>query len=250
MARVAARSMLAAGAVVLGEVAVAVAWPVPTQEEYDASGRVGDDGSPPLRFVAIGDSSTTGPGTSGPGAIWIRQVATDLSDRFTVELRSFAVGGSKAADLLDGQLQAAEEAAADISFVAVGANDALKGMSDQAFERSLDEIVQRLVAVSPLVVLSGVGDLGTVPRALPPLDLMIRARGRSIDRLQQRVADRHGAIKVDMWGLTTHQFRTRPELFSGDRFHPSDAGHRVWADAVLATLEPHLAGLDAGRPGR
>lgn len=242
--------MLAAGAVVLGEIAIAVGWPVPPLEEYDASGVIGDDGLPRLRLAAIGDSSTTGPGTSGPEAIWIRQLAGDLSGRFTVELNSYAVGGSKAADLLDGQLRAAEATAADISFVAVGANDALRGVSDRVFEHSLDEVVRRLVAVSRLVVLSGVGDLGSVPRALPPLDRMVRARGRSLDRVQQRVADRYGAIKIDMWGLTTHQFRTRPELFSPDRFHPSDAGHRVWADAALVTLGPHLARFGAGGSGR
>jgi len=121
-------------------------------------------------------------------------------------------------------------------------NDVLRGVSLRTFEQHIETIVEALSAVSTVVV-SGVGDLGTIPRLLPPLDVLMRARGRAIDAVQERVARDHGAIKIDMWDLTTEEFRTNPEVFSEDLFHPSAEGHRVWADAAFVTMAP-LLGLD------
>jgi lysophospholipase L1-like esterase len=233
------KAVALAGAVVAGQVLAAIARPVPTQEEFDASGVVGS-GVQRWRWVVVGDSTTTGPGLEGPHEIWVRQLADRFSEDRCVEVASYAVGGSRARDVVARQIEAATATPADIAFVSVGANDVLKGVSTADYARHLDIIVSRLVAVHGLVVLSGVGDLSAIPRLKRPLSDMVARRGRRFDAIADDVARRHGAIKVDQATLTTPRFRSTPGVFSADLFHPTPLGHTIWADAVEATVRPHL----------
>jgi lysophospholipase L1-like esterase len=241
--RAVGRVALGGLAMVGAEAAYAVVRPGPRLEEFDASGTFGDPSSPPLKMAVLGDSSCTGIGVETADEIWSRLVAYRLAERFLVTMTSLAKGGSRASDLISNQLEIACRLAPDLVFVSVGANDVLKGVPIPVFERNLDQVIGELSAVCGLVVQSGVGDLGTIPRLLPPLDRMISLRGIRADRAHQRVADRYGSLKVDMRGLTSHQFRTNPDIFSVDLLHPTAVGHRVWAEAAWVTIEPHLSRL-------
>jgi lysophospholipase L1-like esterase len=233
-------------ATLFGELAWAYLQPAPDLDEYDASCRRGSPGNPPLRLVAVGDSSTTGTGLQGPEEIWLVQVAERLADRYAVDVRSHAIGGATARTVIEDQLDAAVADEPDVAFVSVGANDALRAVPVRAFEERLDHIVARLAATGADVVLSGVGDLGTIPRLLPPWDRVISRHGLRYDHAHARVAARRGVHKTDMWGAVEEIFRTRPDVFAADRFHPTVVGHRAWADAVVQVVEPLLEARGAG----
>jgi lysophospholipase L1-like esterase len=225
------------------EAAYAVLRRVPFQEEFDASGSVGPVDGKPLLMVVVGDSSCTGPGVGEPSEIWCRLVASRIAERgHRVTLKSFALGGATSSGALQTQVPEAEAMHADLTFVAVGTNDVIHQVSLSTLEKNLDETVRRLSRVSKQVVVAGIGDLGTVPRLLPPLRQLASRRGRSADAVQARVAERHGAIKADLWGAAAESFRTDPSIFSADLFHPAAPGHLVWADAAWEALESHLAG--------
>jgi lysophospholipase L1-like esterase len=230
-----------AGVALVGlEAAYAALRPAPELEEFDPSGRFGDPALPEVRMVVLGDSSCTGVGCDSADQIWSWIVADRLTRTHSVTLNSLAVSGSTAHDLVVGQLEPAIRFSPDLAFVSVGANDVLKGVAMRRFEKHLDVVVGRLSAVAGMVVLSGVGDLGTIPRLLPPLEHLVRRRGAGADRVHRLVAERYQALKVDMVGLTTQEFRTNPDIFSPDLFHPTAVGHRVWAEAVWTTIQPHL----------
>ncbi len=244
------RKTTAGGAALLaGELLWAIARPVPAFEDLDASGREGDPSAPPLRLAVLGDSSCTGPGLDDPADIWVRVLARTLADRFHVSVRSFAIGGSRAVDVARSQLGGAIGWSPDIAFVSVGANDALKGVSIRTFERHLGTVVAGLVTTSALVVLSGVGDLGSIPRLLPPLDRIYRARGLQMNDVHHQVGARLGAVVADQWSWAAHEFARRPDLFSADLFHPGPDGHRIWAAVAGETIAPHLARFSPNAPG-
>lgn len=226
-------------AAVAVQVLAAVARPVPHQEEFDASGLVGS-GQERWRWVVVGDSTTTGPGVSSADEIWVRQLAGRFCVGRCIEVASYAMGGSRAKDVVAHQLEAATAEPADIAFVSVGANDVLKGVSAADYAHHLEVIVSRLAAVHRLVVLSGVGDLATIPRLQRPLSDLVARRGRRFDAISGQVARRHGALKVDQWTLTAPGFRATPGVFSADLLHPTPIGHTIWADAAEATIRPHL----------
>ena len=240
------RASLATVGVLVGELAYAVLRPTPEQVEFDASGRMGV--GVPLSVGVLGDSSCTGPGLSGPEEIWVQRTGVHLARRgFDVSLHSVAVGGARASDLLNDQLPRLLDSDPDVVLVAIGSNDVLKGTTAGAFQRDLTSIAERLSATNALVVLSGIGDLGTIPRLLPPLRQVIRARARQFDAIHSSVAAAFGFSKADQW-TTAAAVLADPSTFTEDLFHPGPAGHAAWADVAMDVLTPHLDHFRGGSP--
>jgi lysophospholipase L1-like esterase len=235
----------AAGVVVLGvETAYAVLRPAPKLEEFDPSGVFGDPALPPLRVAVLGDSSVTAPGVSGPDEIWVSRVCARLGETHYATLRSFAVSGSRAADLIENQLEPALAFVPDVFLVAVGANDALKGVRLRDFEDRLDELVSIMADSGALVVLSGVGDLGSIPRLYPPLRNLMTRRSARFNQAHHRVAARHGAHVVPHREDDPRLWYRDRTMWSPDLFHVSASGHERWAEATWRVLEPLVSSRD------
>ncbi len=216
---------------------------LPSHENQDPSGRFGAPTMPLLRLVALGDSSITGPGVDRLDDIWVRRVGHHLGERYHVELQSLAVGGAKAGDVLRDQVPLVTDA--DIAFVSVGANDAIRATPVRRFERELDHIIGALSPKVRAIVVSGVGDLGTIPR-LPTLpSAAIRRRARAIDDAIARAVALHPpAAKCPAWSEPFHAFRSDdPELWAGDQFHASGKGHGIFAEAAIPVVEETLGRL-------
>ncbi|HEX2370673.1 MAG TPA: SGNH/GDSL hydrolase family protein [Acidimicrobiia bacterium] len=223
---------------------------LPTFEGYDPSGDFGSPDDPLVRIVALGDSALTGPGLTDPDDIWIRQVCRALATHHRIELRCLATGGTRAADVLAHQLEAAEALRPDISFVAVGTNDVTHRTPPRLFAAQLSEIVERLATCSRAVILPGMGDLGTVPRAPFPLSSLLTSWSALINAIQERAAARHDNVwMIPMRRLTTAAFR-RDEVFSPDRYHPNVAGHTVWAEAAIPGFRQVVDSIGDRAPAR
>ncbi len=225
--------------VLIGAEAVyALLRPVPRLDEFDPSGEFGNPTNPTLRIAVVGDSSVTAPGVAHPDETWVRIAMRRLADHgHHVVLQSFAVGGSKATDVLNVQLPAALEAQPDIAIVSVGGNDALRGVPLRAFERDLEATVAGLRAAGIEVVLSGVGDLGTIPRLKEPLRSMMTRRSAAYHRAHHRVAERHRAVVSDHREDDREMWIRDRSLWSEDLFHVSPRGHARWAEAAWRALE-------------
>ncbi|MCP4963990.1 MAG: SGNH/GDSL hydrolase family protein [bacterium] len=211
---------------------------LPSLENQDPSGVFGDPASPPLRLVVLGDSSVTSPGVEPLDASWPRQIAHRLAEQFHVELHSVAVGGSKACDVLTSQLADAIAFQPDIAIISVGANDAMRGVPLARFDREYDKILAQMAKHVPGIAVSGVGDLGSIPRLPALARSLIRIRGRSFDRAIRRVTARYpGVLKTHTWSSGWNEFRTNPEeAFAGDLFHASAYGHRIYANAAMPAV--------------
>lgn len=235
-----ARGIGAAAAVVAGQAAWAVWRPLPTFADLDPNGVEGPLDGRPLRLLALGDSSCTGSGLDDPADIWLRVLARRLGGHgYRVEVLSFAVGGSKAGDVARDQLPRALETGGDLALVSVGGNDALRGVRLGAFESALDHVVNELHRVVPIVALSGVGDMGTVPRLPPMLAAAARRRGKAMNAIHHKVGERHDALVANQWEWAVERFRDRG-VFAPDLFHPNAEGHRIWADVAYELLAPAL----------
>ena len=212
---------------------------LPSLTNQDPSGSFGDPAVSALTIVILGDSTVTSPGVKPLDACWPRQIASGLSDRYGVELRSVAVGGAKVSDVLAHQVEAAVAHDADIYIVSVGGNDALRGTSVLRFEREYDAIVHRLTGHSRYVAVSGVGDLGTIPRLPAMARAIVRNRARSFDRAIRRVVRRYPeVIKTDTWSPGWDEFDTNPdEIFGADQFHASAYGHRIYTAAMQPAID-------------
>lgn len=222
---------------------------LPSHDNQDPSGDFGDPGLPPVRITFLGDSSVTAPGVEPLDACWVRQFSFHLSDRFRVEARSVAIGGSKVRDVLETQVDAALAFDPDIVYVSVGSNDALRGTPLRRFEEDYHAMATILHAATPALGLSGIGDLGSIPRIPQVAQGFAKVRARSFNNAIARVAaDLPRAVKSNPWGVMWDRFYTDPEMFAGDRFHASAKGHMVFsevarpmADRLVEMWEPSRA---------
>lgn len=219
-----------AGLTLLGlEVLYATLRPAPILEHFDPSGEFGDPSHPPLRVAVLGDSSVTAPGVAGAHEIWVSLVCGRLAETRHVLLQSFAVGGSMAHDVIAEQLDDAIAFEPDMVLVSVGANDVIKGVPIDRFERNLDRLVDRLTATGAAVVLTGVGVMGTIPRLYPPLSTLMSRRAQRFDRVHRKVAHAHGAAVIDQRADDARIWNSDRTLWAADYFHVSAAGHSRWA---------------------
>lgn len=235
-----ARNLALLGVALVGaEAAYAVLRPAPRLPEFDPSGEFGDPSHPTLKIAVLGDSSVTAPGVSGPDEVWIRIAARRLAGAGRhVVLSSFAVGGSKAVDVRNGQLQAALEFRPDIAVVSVGANDAIRWVPVKRFEEDLDALVTALRGFGSRVMLTGVGDLGTIPRLHEPLRSLMTARSLLYHRAHERVAARHECVVAEHRNDDRELWLRDRSLWAEDLFHVSARGHARWAEYAMRALEP------------
>lgn len=212
---------------------------IPSCTNQDPSGVFGDPSSPAVRVVALGDSTVTSPGVEPLDASWPRRVAHHLAQQHYVEFHALAVGGSKARDVLARQIHQAISLQPDVAIVSVGGNDALRGSRVERFEMEYDAILGLLENHVPNIIVSGVGDLGSIPR-LPALARSVaRIRGRSFDRAVRRAVRRHpNVLKTDTWSPGWDEFNSNPDqIFAVDQFHASAYGHRIYTAAIMPAIE-------------
>lgn len=235
---VTAAGVLVVGAVVLVVVELRVAdiWPRVPEPDFDLDRTVGRSGSRrPLRMAWLGDSTACGQGVHDADDALPLLVAAGLNR--PVEVRVLARSGARAADVLKDQLALLEGIAPDVVVVAVGGNDASRLTPRRRFAHRYRELVRALPDVTTTVLL-GVPDMGAaIPRRVQPLRAFSEWRGRSLDGEIRRIARDAGAVYVDIAGQTGPAFRRyRERLYAVDRYHPDDAGYRLWAEAVVERL--------------
>jgi lysophospholipase L1-like esterase len=214
---------------------------LPSFPNQDPSGTFGDPGSPPLRVVALGDSSITAPGVEHLDNTFIRGLVLPWAEGYRVDLICVAVGGSKARDVVEGQLEEAVRLEPDVAVVSVGANDGLRGVTQSAYEADLRHIIARLDTVAGAVVLVGIGDMSTIPRLPASIRRYVQWRGRVFDRICTRVAvTTPNVFKCYTRGRFSNAFAD-PAMFAPDRFHAGDEGHRVFAEEARPVFDAAVA---------
>ena len=230
--------VLAAG-VLAAEVELARRGPDLDHEPLDLDARFGPEDGPAAVVVWLGDSTAAGVGASAAAATVPHLVAAELAARrgIAVDLQVAAVSGARVADVLAEQVGAVDSARPTVVFVSVGANDAVHATRVGDFARRYRQLLARLPQSTEVVVL-GVPDMGAPPRLAQPLRFFAGLNGERMDEVVKREAQRAGATYVDIAAATGPPFRRDPDrYFAADRYHPSDAGYRLWADAVIAALD-------------
>ena len=244
--------LLAAATGLIAQGYVAGHRELPSFPNLDASGIAGghtsdQNGDEAIRVVLLGDSTLTGPGLLDPAEIWIRQVGTELGS-ITIDIRSLALGGSRAPAVRREQLPRALELHPDLAIVSVGSNDSIRGVPLSLFRSEMGVIVNSLTASGAMVALAGIGDLATIPRLPQPLARLLKIRSNAYEEVHADLArGRPDVVKLPIRELASEAFRTQAGMFCPDLFHPSSRGHAAWAAAAHGTLERTLRHIGAAR---
>ena len=193
-----------------------------------------DDVAVPLRLALFGDSLAAGVGaTSREDTLGPLLSAALEGTGVRVEHRVFAVSGARSAALA-GQVAAAGRWPG-LAVVVVGANDLAHFVPVDEAVAQLGAALGALRADGVEVVLVPVPDLGVLAAVPEGLRDYARAAGLALRTAQVRAAGSLGVHVVDTTAASA-AFTADPSLFSPDRFHPSSAGYREIAAAVLPVL--------------
>jgi lysophospholipase L1-like esterase len=200
-------------------------------------------------FVAMGDSFTEGlhddAGRDGRPRGWADRVADALAvEHGRLRYANLAVRGRLLDEVVAEQVPVALDLAPELVSFHAGANDLLRpGVDLRALGRRYDDAVASLRRADAEVLL-----FTALERA--------GGRGRFADALARRFAafnagvrgsaERHGAVLVDVGGVTALHDR---RMWHEDRLHLVPHGHLRVAAAVLEALGVRDEALLGGRPG-
>ena len=195
-----------------------------------------------FRYVALGDSTAVGVGSSGvgyPELLYRRMKSLGWS----AGILNLGQSGSVSADLLRDQVEKAVSVSPHLITVGIGGNDLWRLVSPDRFQANLKSIADALEKTSAHVVVSNLIDLGHAPIAKGALSMMsippalISARVLEFNKHLQALGERPRTTVVDLHSLGERELARHPEFFSDDGFHPSHAGYQRWADLLFPAVE-------------
>lgn len=190
----------------------------------------------PERFLALGDSFTIGTGTT-PDRSFPAVLTRIWTERGrSVVLSNPAVNGYTTADLIADELPLVASFEPTLVTLLIGANDIVRGSTEDRYRQQLRLIHERLDAdASDARVIA----LPQPDWSLPPAGSGfgdLAAIARTIERFNEIARDeagRAGARWVDLVPLMRGQGRKK--MFAADGLHPSAEAYAEWARALATT---------------
>lgn len=213
----------------------------PAQGPAAVDGAIGSVDTQPAaaarpRIVALGDSLTAGlgiePGQAYPALLQARLDAAGMAYEVInagVSGDTSAGGLSRLAWALDGDVR--------ILIVALGGNDALRGLPVEELKRNLSTIIDRAQVRGTTVILAGM-------EAPPNFG---RDYTVSFHQAYSDLARQHGVALVP---FLLEGVAGMPALNQRDGIHPTAEGARIVADTIWTVLQPIAVQAMAGARSR
>lgn len=201
-----------------------------------------------IDLLLLGDSLAAGLGADRHEDTLGGQLGKRLArkTRRSVQLHTAAVVGSESSALaaqLDG-LPAGYSP--DVAVIVVGGNDVTHRVRPSVSTGHLADALRRLRVEEVEVVVGTCPDLSALLPLRQPLRALAGRASRRLAAEQVEVATAHGARAVSLAHVVGPFFLTQPDqMFSVDRFHPSGAGYRRTAKALLPSVLAAIGELDA-----
>jgi acyl-CoA thioesterase-1 len=188
-----------------------------------ATGCLSGAAATPVSIVALGDSLTAGFGLE-PGDAFPEQLQAALQARgHDVSVANAGVSGDTASDGL-ARLEWSVPAEADIVIVALGANDALRGIDPALTRQALADILDKLRARGQAVLLAGMMS----PRNLGD------EYAAEFDAIFPDLAREY---EVPLYPFFLEGVATDATLNQADGMHPTAAGVARMVEGILPQLE-------------
>ena len=206
-----------------------------------------------LRLAALGDSSTVGvgdPRTSRPRRLARLVTAPErrTGTAYDVSYCNLAVTGATAADVRHRQLDDAVAHAPDLASLIVGVNETMRSSWDPGrVNEDLHVTAEALTTAGATLLTVLFHDVPAALGAPWPVRRPLERRLGIVNQTYAEIHAQHGGIQIDLADLGHGSIR---DLFSVDRLHPSELGHRHLAHAFCRhlieaglRLRTHLAAL-------
>ena len=200
-----------------------------------AQGLPGYAESAVIRLAALGDSTTAGFGDPMPDGSW-RGWAALLAESLGphVAFTNFARSGALTADVAYQQLNAAVMFRPTVAVILVGINDTLRKSFDASVVAvNLDRVVRELTKIGASVLTACLPDPALMFGLPPSLGRPLGRRIAAVNVAVHMVADRYASVHLhtpELPGVYD------PQMWSVDRLHPGERGHRLLAVGAFDVL--------------
>ena len=212
----------------------------------------------PFTYAAVGASDSVGVGAAAPAEEAWPVVLHQTAMHENASIVNLGVSGSTVKDALAAQVGKAVGAAPRLVTVWLAVNDLVRLVPPQDYERDLEQLVKDLRRGGQTEVLLGnappIEKLPVVRACLPnppsevrcrlpiriPSASLVTARVDAYNQAIARIAERQGAVLVDLHGSAQASFDGM--LVASDGFHPSTEGHRRIAEVFAASLPAFARG--------
>ncbi|MEU8764078.1 SGNH/GDSL hydrolase family protein [Streptomyces sp. NPDC048659] len=201
----------------------------------------------PVRFVALGDSLTEGVGdrVDGRWRGWAALLAEGLrADAAETAFTNLAESGAQSREVAERQLPAALALEPRLASVVVGVNDTLRHTFDIGLLAArLDRVCAQLTAAGAVLLTACLPDPGLMLGLPAPLARPLARRQRSVNAVVHALSARYDSVHLH---LDAPAWTADRALWSADRLHPGERGHRAIAAAYHRLLRDR--GLAEGPP--
>jgi lysophospholipase L1-like esterase len=178
-------------------------------------------------FVALGDSITLGVGDPAGGGSWRGWAALLAEGLREPTLYNLAAAGAQATDVERRQLPRALQLRPDLASVVVGVNDTLRaGFDPVRIDAAVAHTIGALRASGAVVLTMRLPDPGRMFGLPGPLARPLASRTHAVNAVIDALAQRFGTVHFDAAG-DPEAYDSR--MWSVDRLHPSERGHRLIA---------------------
>ncbi|GAA3782561.1 SGNH/GDSL hydrolase family protein [Streptomyces coacervatus] len=181
-----------------------------------------------MRFVALGDSLTEGVGdpVADGWRGWAALLAGGLAEE-PVEFTNLAVSGAQTREVLEQQTPAGLALKPDVVSVVIGVNDTLRCTFDiHAVAERLDKVYAAFTKQGATLLTACLPDPGSMLGLPGSLARPLARRQRAVNRVVHALSDRYGAVHLH---AAEEAWITDRAMWSADRLHPGEQGHRQLA---------------------
>ena len=184
--------------------------------------------APLYSLLIVGDSTAVGTGASAPAHSVAGLIARD-HPRLRIVNR--ARDGARFTDIA---LQLEGEARFDAILIMGGGNDVIRLTAYEALEHDIADAAQLARTKARFVLIMPPGNVGNAPFFFPPLSWLMTQRAKALHRFVREAAADNGAVYINLYqDRADDPFAQQPDEFNArDGLHPSDAGYRLWYDAL------------------
>lgn len=193
----------------------------------------------PIALLLLGDSIAAGLGAENSKQALGAQLAKRLARRTrrAVSLHTAAIVGAETS-MLRAQLAGLPPGyTADVAVIVVGGNDVTHRIRSSVSRHHLAQAIRSLQERGTAVVVGTCPDFGALTSIPQPLRALARAASRQLAAVQRDTALDLGARAVSLADVVGPFFIAQPDqMFAVDRFHPSGAGYRRTAKALLPSV--------------
>ncbi|MER6345710.1 SGNH/GDSL hydrolase family protein [Streptomyces sp. NPDC001595] len=189
----------------------------------------------PLRFVALGDSLTEGVGDPVRAGWrgWAALLAAGLAPE-PVRFTNLAVSGAQTRDVRETQLPAGLALRPDLVSVVVGVNDTLRRTFDiHGVATRLDEVYAAFTGQGAVLLTACLPDPGALLGLPGALARPLARRQRAVNTVVHALSERYGAVHLH---ACEGDWIGDRAMWSADRLHPGERGHRQLAARFHALL--------------